>query len=85
MMKNLKYNFDCKYSYPAMKIARLAVDSRFERVGVGTYLLHAAIGKAVSISENVACGFVLVDSKKDAIGFYENKGFNKALLKRRKR
>jgi ribosomal protein S18 acetylase RimI-like enzyme len=73
--------FESKYSYPSIKIARLAVDSRFERRGIGTHLLYAAIGKALSISDSVGCRFVLVDSKKDAISFYEKYGFKKAILK----
>ena len=73
--------FESKCSYPAMKIARLAVDSRFERKRIGTHLLYAAIGKALSISDSVGCRFVLVDSKKDAISFYEKYGFKKAILK----
>jgi GNAT superfamily N-acetyltransferase len=75
--------FENKYSYPAMKIARLAVNSRFERRGVGTFLLYAAIGKALSIGESVGCRFVLLDSKKDSIGFYKKYEFKEAILKPR--
>lgn len=70
----------CKYSkYPGIKIARLAVDSRFERRRIGTYLLYAAIGKALSISDSVGCRYVLVDSKKESISFYEKHGFKIAV------
>jgi GNAT superfamily N-acetyltransferase len=61
--------------YPGVKIARLAVDSRFERRGIGTYLLLAAIGKTLSICESVGCRYILVDSKKDSIGFYQKNEF----------
>ncbi|MDD3042292.1 MAG: GNAT family N-acetyltransferase [Methanosarcinaceae archaeon] len=61
--------------YPGVKIARLAVDFRFERKGIGTYLLLAAIGKTLSICENIGCRYILVDSKKNSIGFYEKNGF----------
>lgn len=77
--------FECKYGYPALKIARLAVDSRFERRGIGTYLLYAAIGKAVEISRSIGCRLVIVDSKKDAIQFYENNGFREAILKKKEK
>jgi GNAT superfamily N-acetyltransferase len=70
----------CKYNkYPGIKIARLAVDSKFERRGIGTCLLYAAIGKALSISDSVGCRYVLVDSKKESIGFYERHGFKIAV------
>jgi GNAT superfamily N-acetyltransferase len=61
--------------YPGVKIARLAVDSRFERKGIGTYLLAAAIGKTQSVCESIGCRYLLVDSKKNSIGFYQKNGF----------
>jgi len=61
--------------YPGVKIARLAIDSRFERKGIGTYLLAAALGKTQFVCENIGCRYLLVDSKKDSIGFYQRNGF----------
>lgn len=61
--------------YPAIKIARLAVDKKYERRGVGSFLLLIAVGKALDISNEVGCRFITVDSKKDSIGFYEKVGF----------
>jgi GNAT superfamily N-acetyltransferase len=61
--------------YPGVKIARLAVDSRFERKGIGTYLLLAAIGKTLSVCESIGCRYILVDSKKGSIGFYQKNEF----------
>ena len=60
--------------YPAIKIARLAVDKKYERKGVGGFLLLAAVGKALKISDDVGCRFITVDSKQDSIGFYEKRG-----------
>lgn len=74
-----------KYSkYPGIKIARLAVDSRFERRGVGTHLLFAAIGKALSICDSVGCRYILVDSKKESTTFYEKHGFKIAEKNKKK-
>ncbi|AKB21963.1 Acetyltransferase (GNAT) family protein [Methanosarcina sp. WH1] len=61
--------------YPGVKIARLAVDTRFKRRGIGTYLLLAAIGKTLSVCENIGCRYILVDSKKNSIGFYQKNEF----------
>jgi GNAT superfamily N-acetyltransferase len=61
--------------YPGVKIARLGVDSRFERRGIGTYLLLAAIGKTLSVCESIGCRYILVDSKKNSIGFYQKNEF----------
>ncbi len=60
--------------YPAIKIARLAVDKKYERRGVGRFLLLAAVGKALKISDEVGCRFITVDSKQDSIEFYEKSG-----------
>ena len=74
---------DYKYAkYPAIKLARLAVDTRYEKQGIGTYMLFAAIGIALSISEHVGCRYITVDSKKESIGFYEK--YNFAIVKTRK-
>lgn len=73
--------FTSKYSYPGLKIARLAIDSRFERRGVGRYLLQFAWGIAWTISESASCRLVLVDSKKDSIPFYKKYGFKEVILK----
>ncbi len=61
--------------YPAIKIARMAVDEKFSGAGVGRYLLLAAVGKVHHISQEVGCRYITVDSKRDAIGFYEKNGF----------
>jgi hypothetical protein len=68
-----------KYSYPALKIARLAVDYRFERMGIGKYLLKVSMGKAWVINDVLSCRFVTVDSKKESIYFYEKYEFKIAL------
>ncbi|MGP8320639.1 MAG: GNAT family N-acetyltransferase [Methanosarcinaceae archaeon] len=66
---------DYKYKkYPAIKLARLAVDSRFEGNGVGRLLLSATVSIALNVSKQVGCRYMAVDAKKDAIGFYENMG-----------
>lgn len=60
--------------YPAIKIARLAVDKKYERRGVGRFLLLIAVGKALDIAKEVGCRFITVDSKPDSIGFYKKGG-----------
>jgi GNAT superfamily N-acetyltransferase len=70
-------DLDYRYkSYPALKIARLAVDSRYRGHDVGTALVDLALGTAKSIiSPAAGCRFVAVDSKQDAVGFYRKQGF----------
>ena len=61
--------------YSSVKIARLAVDLKFERKGIGTYLLLAVLGKTLEVCENIGCRYILVDSKRDSIGFYQKNEF----------
>jgi ribosomal protein S18 acetylase RimI-like enzyme len=61
---------------PAVKIARLAVDSRFRHYGIGTTLVDYAIALIQDkIADNVGCRFVVTDAKIEAIEFYEKQGF----------
>jgi ribosomal protein S18 acetylase RimI-like enzyme len=61
--------------YPAIKIARLGVDSRFERRGVGSYLLFSVSILVFSLCKHVGCRYILVDSKNESTSFYEKYGF----------
>lgn len=61
--------------YPCLRIARLAVDKNFERKGIGRFLLLAAIGMAIDISNRIGCRYITVDSKPESISFYEKHGF----------
>jgi GNAT superfamily N-acetyltransferase len=56
--------------YPAIKIARLAVDKRYKRRGIGQNLLLWAIGKAYEISRQIGCRYITVDAKRESIDFY---------------
>lgn len=38
-------------------------------------MLLAAIGKAISVSNDIGCRYITVDSKPGSIGFYEKHGF----------
>ena len=61
--------------YPAIKIARLAIDKRSERKGIGTHLLYWALGLAYSISQKIGYRYITVDSKRDSVDFYIKFGF----------
>lgn len=62
--------------YPAVKIARLAVDQRARALGIGEALVKLCLGLATEyIAPNVGCRFVVVDSKQGAVSFYDRIGF----------
>ncbi|MBC2887291.1 GNAT family N-acetyltransferase [Brucella intermedia] len=63
-------------TFPSVKIARLAVDRRYQGKGLGDYLVSFAIGVVKdAIAPHVGCRFVVVDSKQSAVRFYERLGF----------
>lgn len=61
--------------YPAIKIARLAIDKKFQHNGIGTFLLSWAAGKAYQSSQHIGCRYITVDSKPESKEFYEKCGF----------
>ncbi|GAA4108961.1 GNAT family N-acetyltransferase [Aminobacter aganoensis] len=62
--------------YPAIKVARLAVDDRHGGKKLGLALVDFALGVAkAQICPMVGCRFAIVDSKTQSIGFYEKCGF----------
>lgn len=71
--EGLKYLYN---QYPAVKIARLAVDRRVQGRGIGDALVSLCLGITQEyIVPNVGCRFIMVDSKRDAVPFYDRLGF----------
>ncbi len=70
--KNIKLP---RYPIPAIKIARLAVDKRFQGKGYGKELLRHSLDKIATLSEFIGVKFVTVDAKEESKPFYEKYGF----------
>ena len=67
-----------KYPVPAMRIGKLAVDSHFKGLRIGSVLLKDALMRAVNISSEVALNCVIVDALNEtetAKSFYLKYGF----------
>lgn len=65
-----------RYPLPAILIGRLAVDHRYQRQGLGEYLLMDALQR--SLRADIAAIAVIVDAKDDnARSFYERYGFRR--------
>jgi GNAT superfamily N-acetyltransferase len=63
------------YPLPILRVARLAVDDRFQGTGIGSELLGMAFDLALEMSERVGCVGLVADAKPDAERFYERFGF----------
>lgn len=63
---------------PVLLLGRLAVDTRFERRGLGASLLNDAILKSVEVGRTVGVRALLVDAlNPDAESFYLEFGFER--------
>ncbi len=63
------------YPLPILRVARLAVDERFQGHGIGRLLLRAMLELALEMRDRVGCTGVVVDAKPDAVDFYSGLGF----------
>lgn len=64
--------------YPAVKIARLAVDLGLRGRDLGAQLVDFAVALTEAhIMPHAGCRFLVVDAKPGSVGFYERKGFTK--------
>ncbi|MCG6967557.1 MAG: GNAT family N-acetyltransferase [Chromatiaceae bacterium] len=68
------------YPLPILRLARLAVDERFQGHGIGRLLLRAVLELALEIRDRVGCVGVVVDAKSDAVAFYQALGFSQMSL-----
>jgi predicted N-acetyltransferase YhbS len=64
-----------RYPLPALRLARLAVDSTAQSRGVGKSLLRHVFLLALEMSEGFGCVGIVVDAKHDAVDFYARVGF----------
>ncbi len=63
------------YPIPILRIARLAVDRNFQGQGIGKLLLRAMFELALEVGGRIGCVGIVVDSKANAVSFYQRLGF----------
>ena len=60
---------------PVLRIARLAIDKKYQNRGIGKKLLKFSFNKALKLKESFECVGIVVDAKENAINFYKHYGF----------
>jgi ribosomal protein S18 acetylase RimI-like enzyme len=69
---------DSYTSIPAILLGRLAIDNRFQKLGLGKLLLVDALKRSYDISKTIGAFAVIVDPiDQNAVGFYEKYAFIK--------
>jgi GNAT superfamily N-acetyltransferase len=68
------------YPLPALRLARLAVDSRLQGAGLGGALLVFAHQVASVMRSSVGCAALIVDALPSAVSYYERLGFRATSL-----
>ena len=78
-VKNFRYS-----TYSALKIARFATHTDFERQGIGRNMLLKIFAIWIRLSKHIGCRIITVDSKPEATGFYKKFDFHEAIIDKRK-
>jgi GNAT superfamily N-acetyltransferase len=64
------------YDLPMILLARLAVDHRSRRRGLGHVLLSEALRISLGVSEQAGCRCIIVDAYTTAVEWYQRYGFS---------
>jgi predicted N-acetyltransferase YhbS len=64
-----------RHPVPALRLARLAVDKRYQHKGLGLRLVREVFRVALRMRDDLGCAAVIVDALESRIGFYERLGF----------
>lgn len=65
-----------RYNYPAIKIARLATDRKYEGKKLAQSLISYVAGLAIEqVMPFAGCRFLILDANRSAIPYYEKQGF----------
>jgi len=66
-------------SYPAVRLGYMGVDKNSRGQGLGQLICDFCIGRALILSKQIACRYIVLDTNEDKAGYYENKcGFKKS-------
>ena len=63
------------YPLPVLKLTRLGVKIAYQESGVGKALIRYVLNLALQQKESVGCFGVVVDTKEEAVPYYEQYGF----------
>ena len=62
-------------NYPAVLIGQLGVQEEYQGKGIGSQICQWCYGKAISLSEQIGCTFIVLNAEEDSIDWYLKRGF----------
>jgi predicted N-acetyltransferase YhbS len=65
-----------RHPVPVLRLARLAVDERYQGAGLGRRLVREVFLLALRTRDDLGCVAVVVDALESRISFYESLGFS---------
>jgi len=73
-------NYD-KVRYPAVLLGRVAVDNKFRRKAVGSFICDWCVGLAQQLAMEIGCRFIVLVTKGESrVRFYQSCGFQECLI-----
>ena len=63
-------------SYPAVKIGRLAVSTKYAGLGFGLFMVDIVKQMYIDNQQQSGCRFITIDAYRNALGFYEKNRFS---------
>lgn len=64
-----------RYPLPILRLSRLAIDVKYQNIGIGKQLLKFTLGLTIKQKEQFGCFALIVDAKEESVGFYKTFGF----------
>jgi GNAT superfamily N-acetyltransferase len=69
-----------RYPCPVVRLARLAVDTRYQGQGIGSYLVSEVLGVGLRVRAEFGCVAVVVDAMTTRQDFYTTLGFGPMMV-----
>ena len=70
-----------RYPLPILRLTRLAIDMKFQNMGIGSQILKFVLQLTLSQKEQFGCFGLLVDAKEESMDFYRQYGFESIEVK----
>ena len=58
--------------FPAILIGKFAVDDEYRRKGVGKWMMKNILTIVLYTGKHIGCCYLMVESKEESVGYYEN-------------